>query len=64
MVSGTILYADVEYKTFAAHAAFACGFSVSKSGGLTVTAPTAATRAERAHSLATIRADSPTWTIK
>ena len=55
--------ADLKNKTFTTHAAFAYGFSVSKSGKLTVTAPRAATKAQRAHSLATIRADSSPWTI-
>lgn len=56
--------ADATNKTFTAHAAFAYGFSVSKSGKLAAApAPRAATKAERAHSLATIRADALTWKI-
>jgi len=55
--------ADVKNKTFTTQAAFAYGFSASKSGKLSVMTPRAATKAERAHSLATIRAASRTWTI-
>jgi len=58
--------ADLKNKTFTPHAAFAYGFSVSKGGKLSVMNPRAATNAERAHSLATMRADtsgSRGWTI-
>jgi hypothetical protein len=56
--------ADLKKGTFTTHAAFAYGFSVSKSGTLTATYPRAATKAERDHSLKTIRADSYPWTIQ
>jgi RHS repeat-associated protein len=55
--------ADLKKETFTTHAAFAYGFSVSKSGKLTVTAPRATTKAERTQSLKTIRTDSHPWTI-
>jgi hypothetical protein len=55
--------ADVQNKTFTTQAAFAYRFSVSKSGKLSGMAPRPATNTERAHSLATIRADYPRWTI-
>jgi len=55
--------ADLKKKTFTTHAAFTYGFSVSKNGKLKVMAPRAATKAEQAQSLATIRADSSPWTI-
>jgi hypothetical protein len=55
--------ADLKKETFTTHAAFAYGFSVSKNGKFTATYPRDATKAERDHSLKTIRADSYPWTI-
>ena len=53
----------VNGKTFKALGSMTWGYSVSKNGAITLSAPRVASRSERAASIAVLKRDSPLWTI-
>ncbi|MHB8486277.1 MAG: RHS repeat-associated core domain-containing protein [Candidatus Acidiferrales bacterium] len=53
----------VNGKSFKVLGSMTWGYSLSKNGGVTLSGPRVATRAEQAHSIAVLRRDSPSWNI-